>query len=151
MALCSALILMALLRWGSCRVGMMREYTSLSLPEIDVNAFKMQAPTVFAHPYISCLILLIVLTNTAGTLWGLWNSVSGKKQTLGDEILKCALNYPVPGWQVVWKDLGRCLGWLSPPIAWDFTPEQVIKLTCQLKEGCLAYPSESQQPLTVYW
>lgn len=56
-------------------MGMVGEYTSLSLSEIDMNVFKMQAP-MFAHPHISCLILLIILTNTVGTLWDLWNSVS---------------------------------------------------------------------------
>ena len=54
----------------------------------------------------------------------------------------------------VWKDLGRFLGRLSPPIAWDFTPEQASnpgKLTHHLIEGCLAYPNENQQLLALYW
>ncbi|GAB0207603.1 hypothetical protein GRJ2_003226000 [Grus japonensis] len=48
----------------------------------------------------------------------------------------------------------RFLGRLSPPIAWDFTPEQASnpsKLTCHLIEGCLAYPNENQQLLALYW
>ncbi|KAJ7412559.1 Gag polyprotein [Willisornis vidua] len=69
-------------------------------------------------------------------------------------ILTCALMRPVPGWQGVWKDLGRFLGQLSTPITWDFTPEQVFnpsKLTHHLIEGCLAQPSENQQILALYW
>ena len=54
----------------------------------------------------------------------------------------------------MWKDLGRLLGQLSPPIAWDFSPEQANnpgKLTWHQIEGCLAYPSENQQLLAPYW
>ena len=68
--------------------------------------------------------------------------------------MKHALRCPVPGCQVMWKDLGKCLGRLSPPIAWDFTPEQANnpdKLMRHLIEGCLAYSSENQQLLALYW
>ena len=132
----------------------MREYISLSLSRTDVDGFIMQAPDVLVHPYVSCLILLI---NTIGILWVLWNMVScwcKRRQLLGEAILKCALRQPVPGWQGVWKDLGRFLGRLSPPIAWDFTPEQASnpgKLTRHLIEVCLAYPNENQQLLALYW
>ncbi|GAB0207342.1 hypothetical protein GRJ2_003199800 [Grus japonensis] len=54
----------------------------------------------------------------------------------------------------MWKDLGRFLGRLSPPITWDFTPEQASnpgKLTRHLIEGCLAYPNENQQLLALCW
>ena len=154
MALCFALALMALLCCGSYLVEKMREYISLSLPGIDVDGFIMQAPEVLVHPYVSCLILLI---STIGILWVLWNPVSSwckRRQLLGEAILKCALRRPVPGWQGVWKDLSRFLGRLSPPIAWDFTPEQASnpgKLTHHLIEGCLAYPNENQQLLALYW
>lgn len=30
----------------------------------------------------------------------------------------------IPGWQGVWKDLGRFPGYLHPLRTWDFTPEQ---------------------------
>lgn len=49
---------------------------------------------------------------------------------------------------------GRFLGQWSPPIAWDFIPEQVInpeKLRHHLIEGCLAYPNENQQSFPLYW
>ncbi|GAB0207263.1 hypothetical protein GRJ2_003191900 [Grus japonensis] len=133
---------------------MMGEYISPSLPGIDVDGFIMQAPKVLVHPYVSCLILLI---NTAGILRVLWNLVLSwfkGRQLLSEAILKCALRRQVPGWQGVWKDLGRFLGRLSPPIAWDFTPEQASnpgKLTCHLIEGCLAYFNENQQLLALYW
>ncbi|KAM9590504.1 uncharacterized protein ACIBXB_005765 [Morphnus guianensis] len=132
----------------------MKEYISLSLPGIDVDCFIMQAPEVLVHPYVSCSILLI---NTGGILWVLWNLVSSwykRRQVSGEAILKCALKRPVPGWQGGWKDLGRFLGRLSPPIIWDFTPEQASnpgKLTRHLIEGCLAYPNENQQLLALYW
>jgi len=77
-----------------------------------------------------------------------------RKQVLGEVILKCALKQPVPEWQGVWKDLGRFLRWLSPLIAWDFTPKQANnlgKLTHHLIEGCLVYPNENQQLLALYW
>ena len=154
MAMCFVLALVALLCCGSYLVEKMREYISLSLPGIDVDGFIMQAPEVLVHPYVSCLILLI---NTIGILWVLWNMISSwckRRQLLGEAILKCALRRPVPGWQGVWKDLGRFLGRLSPPIAWDFTPEQASnpgKLMHHLIEGCLAYPNENQQLLALYW
>ncbi|GAB0209721.1 hypothetical protein GRJ2_003437800 [Grus japonensis] len=121
---------------------------------MDVDGFIMQAPKVLVHPYVSCLILLI---NTVDILWSLWNLILSwckRRQLLGEAILKCALRRPVLGWQGVWKDLGRFLGRLSPPIAWDFTPEQASnpsKLTYHLIEGCLAYPNENQQLLALYW
>lgn len=74
-----------------------------------------------ARPYVSCLILLI---NTVGISRGLCNLVSSwckRRQFLGESILKCALRRLVRGWQHAWKDLGKCLGWLSPPMAWDYT------------------------------
>jgi len=104
-------------------VKRLREYISLSLPGIYVGGFIMQAPKVLVHPYVSCLILLI---NTVGILWVLWNLVSSwceGKQILGEVTVKCALKQPVPGWRGVRKDLGRFLGQLLPPIAWDYTPE----------------------------
>jgi len=128
----------------------LREYISLSLSGIYVDGFIRQAPKVLVHPYVSCLILLI---NTVSILWVLWNVVSSwckRKQILGEAILKCALKQPVPGWQ----DLGRFLEWLSPLVAWDFTPEQANnpgKLTRHLIEGFLVYPSENQQLLALYW
>jgi len=129
-------------------VERMREYISLSPPGISVDGFIMQAPKVPVHPCVNCLITLI---NTVGILWILWNMVSSwckRKQILGEVILKCALKQPVPGWQDVWKDLGRLLGQLSPPIAWDFTPEQANKpgkLKHHLIGGCLAYPNANKQ------
>lgn len=153
-SMCFVLAVMALLCCGSYLVEEMREHISLSLPGIDVNGFIMQAPEVLVHPYVSCSILII---NTGGILWVLWNLVSSwykRRQVLGEAILKCALKRPVPGWQGIWKDLGRFLGRLSPPIIWDFTSEQTSnpgKLTRHLIEGCLAYPNENQQLLALYW
>jgi len=54
----------------------------------------------------------------------------------------------------VWKHLCRFLGRLSPPIAWDFTPEQANslgKLMHHQIEGCLVYPNVNQQLLALYW
>jgi len=86
----------------------------------------------------------------------LWNVVSSwckRKQILGDAILKCALKQLVPGWQGVWKDLGRFLAWLSPPIGWDFTADQANnlgKLTpADRRVPC--FPDENQQLLALYW
>jgi len=152
--MCFLLVLTALLYCGNYLVEMMREYISFSLPGMSVDVFFRQAPEVFVHPHVSCLILLV---NTVGMLWVLWNVVSSwckRKQILGEAILKHALKQPVPEWQGVWKDLGRFQGWLSPPIAWDFTPEQANnpgKLTCQLIEGCLVYSNVNQQLLALYW
>lgn len=75
----------------------------LTLPEIDANWFIMQAPMVFAHPHESCLILLIISTNTLGTLWSSWNLASSccMRKTLVEEVLKSALRHPFPGWQGV--------------------------------------------------
>ncbi|XP_054671609.1 uncharacterized protein LOC129202590 [Grus americana] len=154
MVMCMALASLLLLCWGSYLVDMMGEYISLSLPGFDVDGFIMQAPKVLVHPYVSSLILLI---NTAGILRVLWSLVSSwfkGRQLLSEAIVKRALRQPIPGWQGVWKDLGRFLGRLSPPIAWDFTPEQASnpsKLTRHLIEGCLAYPNENQQLLALYW
>lgn len=67
--------------------------------------------------------------------------------------MKCVLKRLVPGWQCVWKDLGSLLEWLSPPLAWDFTPKQAMspgKLTRHLIEGCLTYPDETQPLLSLY-
>jgi len=117
MAMCFVLVLTALLYCGSYPVETMSEYISLSLPGISVGDFIRQAPKVLVHPHVSCLILLV---NTIGILWVLWNVVSSwckRKHILGEAILKRALKQPVPGWQGVWKDLGRFLGRLSPPIA----------------------------------
>ena len=89
--MCFALALMALLCCGSYLVEEMREHISLSLPGIDVNSFIMQAPKVLVHPYVSCSILII---NTGGILWVLWNLVSSwykRRQVSGEAILKCAL------------------------------------------------------------
>ena len=119
-----------------------------------MDGFNRQAPEVLVHPHVSCLILLV---NTVGMLGVLWNVVSSwcrRKQILGEAILKRALKQPVPGWQGVWKDLGRFLGWLSPPTAWDFAPEQADnpgKLICHLIKRCLVYPHENQQFLALYW
>ncbi|XP_039240626.1 uncharacterized protein LOC120323903 [Pipra filicauda] len=151
MALCFSLALMALLCWGTYLVETMREY--ISLPGTDVDTLIMQAPAVLVHPYMICLILI----STVSILWCLWNLVSSwykRKQILNEVMSKCALKRPVPGWQGVWKDLGRFLGRLSPPIAWDFTPEQVFnpgKLTHHLIEGCLAQPNENQRLFALYW
>lgn len=123
-----------------------RKCISLSLPKIDMNGFIMQAPMVIVYLYLSCLILLIVLTNTIGTLWDLWFLVWSwckGKRTLRMEILKFSLRHPVPGCQGVWKDLGRFLGWLLPPVTWDFTLEHVTnpgKLTHQWWKGALPTP-----------
>ena len=114
-AMCFALALMALL---CCAEG------AIFLSRIDVGGFIVQAPEVLVHPYVSCLILLI---NTVVILWHLWILVSSwykRRQLLGKVILKLAKRQLVPGQQGVWKDLGRCLGQLSPPIAWEFTPGQ---------------------------
>lgn len=46
-----------------------------------------------------------------------------KRRFLGEAMLKCTLRQLFPGWQGVWKDLGRFLAQVSPPRAWDFTPE----------------------------
>ncbi|KAJ7415774.1 hypothetical protein BTVI_37409 [Pitangus sulphuratus] len=51
-------------------------------------------------------------------------------------------------------NLDRFLGHLTPPVAWDFTPEQIFnpnKLTCHLIDGCLAYSNQNQQLLALYW
>ena len=97
MSMCSVLALMALLCCGSYLVEEdeermeMREYISFSLPGIDVNGFIMQAPEVLVHPYVSCSILII---NTGGILWVLWNLVSSwykRRQVSGEAILMCAL------------------------------------------------------------
>lgn len=50
--------------------------------------------------------------------------------------------------------VGRCLGRLSPLIAWDLTPQQACnptELAHCLAVGSLAYPSETQQLLALYW
>jgi len=115
--MCFVLVLTTLLYCGSYLVETMREYIPLSLPGIYVDGFVMQAPEVLVHPDVSCLILLI---NTVSILWVLWNVVLSwckRKQILGEAILKCPLKQPVPGWQGVWKNLGRFLGGYSPPIA----------------------------------
>ncbi|XP_075595208.1 uncharacterized protein LOC142599193 [Balearica regulorum gibbericeps] len=154
MVMCMALASMLLLCWGSYLVEMMGEYISLSLPAFDVDGFIMQAPKVLVHPYVSSLILLIHTAGILRVLWSLVLSWFKGRQLLSEAILKRALRQPVPGWQGVWKDLGRFLGRLSPPIAWDFTPEQASnpsKLTRHLIEGCLAYPNENQQLLALYW
>lgn len=52
----------------------------------------------------------------------------------------------MPGWQDVWEELGRCLGLLLTPVAWDFTPEQTCSpgsLVHHLKEGSLPCPDET--------
>lgn len=101
--------------------------------------------------------MLILLINISGMLWPLWNLMSSWhkiKQLLGEQIVKCALTWLVPEFQGAWKDLGRSLGQLSPFIAWDYAPEEVVnpgKLTCHLIEGGLTYPSENQQLLALYW
>jgi len=152
--MCFLLVLTASLYCGSYFVEKMREYISLSLPRISVDGFIRQAPEVLVHPHLSCLILLV---NTAGILWVLWNVVSSwceRKQILGEAILKRALKQSVPGCQGVWKDLGRFLGQLSPSIAWDFTCGQANnlgKLMRHLIEGCLVHPNENQQLLALYW
>lgn len=46
-----------------------------------------------------------------------------RRQLLGQERLKCVWTKQIPGWQGVWKDLGRILEWLSCPTAWDLKPE----------------------------
>jgi len=46
------------------------------------------------------------------------------KQLIGNATLEHAQRRSIPGWQVVWEELGRWLGLLLSPIAWDFTPEQ---------------------------
>lgn len=69
MTLCFALTLMALPCWENCLVEMMREYTSLSLPIIDVDGFIMWMQSLFI-PTVSCLILII---NTASISWELCN------------------------------------------------------------------------------
>lgn len=61
---------MALLCRGSYLVKKMREYISLSLVRIDVDVFIIQTPRVLAHPYVSCLTVLI---NTA-TYYGVGGS-----------------------------------------------------------------------------
>lgn len=74
---------------------------------------------------------------------------------MDEAILKYALGQLVLEWQGVWKDLGRFLGQLSPSKSWKFTPEETGypgKLTChKLIERCLAYPSENQRLLVLYW
>lgn len=105
------------------------EYNSFFLPRVNltIDDLLLQAPMVIANLYISFLILLIILANTIVTLWNSWNLSSPwyrSKQPLGEELLKSALMYPVPGWNSVWRDLGRFLGWLSPLIAREFTPEE---------------------------
>ena len=123
MTMCFALALMPLLSWGRYLVEKMREYTSLSVPRSDVDGFVMRGPEVLAHPYVSCSILLL---NTVGILWVLWTLVSPwckRRQLLCEAIQKCALRRLVPGWQCVWKDLGRFLGWASLPIARGFAPD----------------------------
>jgi len=73
MTTCFVLVLTTLLCCGSYLVELMREYISLSLPGISVDGFIIQVPKVLVHPHMSCLILLI---NTVGILWVLWNVVS---------------------------------------------------------------------------
>ena len=73
MSVCFALALMAFRCCGSCLVENVKEYISLSLPGTGVDGFVMQAPEILAHPYASCLILLI---SNVGILWGLWDLVS---------------------------------------------------------------------------
>ncbi|XP_074713429.1 uncharacterized protein LOC141938453 [Strix uralensis] len=119
-----------------------------------MSGFILQAPEVLINSYVSSLILFI---DAICLLWAVWSSLGfwcKRRQILGERIPKCALRRPVPGWQGEWKDLGRFLGRLSPPVAWDLTPEQAsnpAKLTQHLIEGCLVYPDENQQLLALYW
>lgn len=104
-------------------MGMMSQHMSLPLLRTDVDGLFMQAPTVLVRAYVRFLILLF---HTVSILQGLWNTVSScykTKQILGEKIMKCVLKWAVCGWQGVWEDLGRFLGWLSHPITQDLTPE----------------------------
>lgn len=62
--------------------------------------------------------------------WSWWNQVSSwqKRRFLGEATLTRTLRRLFPGWQGVWRDLGRFLGQVSPPRARDFTPEQATTL-----------------------
>lgn len=48
---------------------MMSENSSFSLPKVDVNGFILQTSMVVAYPYVSSIILSIILADTVGMLW----------------------------------------------------------------------------------
>lgn len=103
----------------SCRD--VRDCTSLFPSGTDMAAFVAQAPEVLAHPYLSCLINVLAFCRVRRNWF--WSGVK-RKQFVGEVTRKCAFRPSIAEWQGVWQDLGRCLGWLSPPIAWDLTPLQ---------------------------
>lgn len=133
---------LAVLRELSCLHKRMRECISLSPLWIDVDdCAGSRGPCSCLHE------LLMLLINTVGTKWGWWNPVSSwrKRRFLGEATLKRTLRQLFPDWQGVWRDLSRFLGQVSPPRAWDFTPEQATTLETgvSLAEGCLALPQGS--------
>lgn len=81
-----------------------------------------------------------------------WSGVKSKRFA-GEVTRKHAFGPSISGWQGVWEDLGRGLGWLSPPMVWNLIPlkvsnqiGQTVKLVRYLAEGTLAY-GENQQLL----
>lgn len=129
--------------------GLPVEMVSLLLPRVDVDGFIMR----FLRFLLSLVSSLILVINTVCSLWNLVSSWCRRGQLLGQERLKCVWTKQIPGWQGVWKDLGRFLEWLSCPITWDLKPKHESnpdKLVCHLTEECFAYPSENQLP-SVYW
>lgn len=64
-------------------------------------------------------------------------------QPLRNDTQECALGQPVPQVQSLRENLGRCLEQFSPPMVWDFTPEQTwnpAELTDHLRKDAWPIP-----------
>lgn len=128
----------------------------------SIDGLVTKAPMIFSNPYLSSLVVVLLLIHATEILLRFGKAVqywlpcyrTGRTSRDITGTLERALKGPVPGWQGLWMNLGRFLGRLTPPITWDFTPEQVFnpnKLTRRLMEGCLTHSDPNQQLLALYW
>lgn len=114
MAMCFILSLVGLVSCGSYAGEVVIYFFP---PEMNIENCIMNSPKVLIHPYVSSLIMLINATGMLQALSSLVPPWHKKKQPMCADTVKRALRQPVPGWQGMWKDLGRLLGQLSPPMA----------------------------------
>lgn len=80
--------------------------------------------------------------------------VSSGNHLAGNGRQECALRQLAPGWHGVWENLGRCLEPFSPPMAWEFLPEQAYnpsEMADHLKEGCLVAVKKREWLLVLCW
>ena len=96
----------------------------------------------FEYPWDvqTSMFLLLCLLNVFQVL-------SKVKQSFKNTFRKSAPRLNSRGWHGVWENMGRYLESFSPPMVWNFTPEQLQdpdKVTDYLKGKCCGYSKEAQ-------